>query len=161
MIESLEAQGLQLAKEKQEYLGRKLLIQKAINPKIAILLFWSYPCGQAKHLQVFTVDSYWMKVLSSQQLKFRFWRESKRENIKVWSGHLCGAWKEERALASVLQSRSFIWLDCTNVCCPWEVWMCWLQLPTRQTANAFVSLNHTGLVFLRLITAFHAWVFLS
>lgn len=58
MIESLEAQGLQLAKEKQEYLGRKLLLPEAINSKIAILLFWSCQCGQAKQLQVFTVDFY-------------------------------------------------------------------------------------------------------
>lgn len=35
MIESLEAQGLQLAKEKQEYLGRKLLPLNAVKPKIA------------------------------------------------------------------------------------------------------------------------------
>lgn len=69
MIESLEAQGLQLAKEKQEYLGRKFLLPKAINPKIAILLFWSCQCGQAKDLQVLF---YWMKLCSSQQLKFRF-----------------------------------------------------------------------------------------
>lgn len=35
MIESLEAQGLQLAKEKQEYLGRKLLPLIAVKNKIA------------------------------------------------------------------------------------------------------------------------------
>lgn len=40
MIESLEAQGLQLAKEKQEYLGKKVLFPKAVTPKTAILLFW-------------------------------------------------------------------------------------------------------------------------
>lgn len=72
MIESLEAQGLQLAKEKQEYLGRKLLLTKAISPKIAILLFWSCQCRQAKQLQVLMADFYWLKLLSSQQLKFRF-----------------------------------------------------------------------------------------
>lgn len=102
MIESLEAQGLQLAKEKQEYLGRKLLLLKPINPKIATLLFWGCQCGQAKQLQVFTVDFYWMKLLSSQQLKFRFWTGSKHENVKVGSGCLRGAWREERALASML-----------------------------------------------------------
>lgn len=60
----------------------------------------------------------------------------------------------------MLQSCSSWWLDCTNVCCPWEAWMCWFQLLTRQTASTFVSLNRTGLVFLRLISTFCAQVFL-
>jgi len=41
MIESLEAQGLQLAKEKQEYVGRKLSLIKAVKPKIVIWPFWN------------------------------------------------------------------------------------------------------------------------
>lgn len=62
MIESLEAQGLQLAKEKQEYLGKKVLLPKAINPKIAILLFC---IGSVVKPLVFTVYFHWMKFLNS------------------------------------------------------------------------------------------------
>lgn len=121
MIESLEAQGLQLAKEKQEYLGRKLLLWKAIKGKIVILLFLELPVWSSQ-----ATGFLWMKHLSCQQLKFRSEGSKNKQKLR-WDLYICVECEGGTCCSPP-------WLICTNISHPWDVWMCWFQLLTgKQT----------------------------
>jgi len=72
MIESLEAQGLQLAKEKQEYLGRKCLLPKAVNPKEPFCISRVVSVVNPSSYRFLPLTFTGPKPLSDQQLQFRF-----------------------------------------------------------------------------------------
>lgn len=89
-----------------------------------------------------------MKLLSSQQLKFR----SEGSQKLRWDLDICVE-REGGTLANMLQScmahlyKYLPPLRCLDVL---------VSAAHRQTDNTFVSQNQTALIILRLVTAFHA-----